>query len=444
METLLLNSRQNWGILLLGDQNAKNKAWNNKKNNEAGKILQKLIDNTNLTISYLRDSTYCPVSSKKSASIIDLVITNNNINISATPGSSKDQLGGTSRRSKRRFESRQSPPEPRDSEGRLSSSLGEQLIQVMKAQHSKLPPLPMFDGAEEYWEYFKDIFNQTTTDRQIPPHQNMERLKKALQGRARALVRAYLDRPSCVEIVMEALESTFSGATNTSDTILSRCKKESHLKSDLSNLNAFYLEVATLKPIIEKANSTAVGELAVSIIQKRLTRDMQQKWGLEKGRHPDTFQELTTFLKDYKSAVKAGGGELDMTQSSDRRSRSKDRSYQREQRDWRDFDRRYNRREAEDSKKRRADKDGCDRVNKIRRTLDHDNPPRPLHISTGSSHVDLCDMGCTEEHELGKCPKFASLNYMEASRTIREKRRCFSCLGKHLARLCPQRGKKAQ
>lgn len=78
----LLNALpQNWGVLLVGDLNAKNRAWNNAKNNVAGNILQSFIEQTKYTVSYPRDSTYCPPSTMKTNSTIDIAICNNVLSI---------------------------------------------------------------------------------------------------------------------------------------------------------------------------------------------------------------------------------------------------------------------------------------------------------------------------------------------------------------------------
>lgn len=77
LDNLLLNNgHTNQGIVLMGDLNAKHRAWNNNKNNAAGNILLKSVQGNDLTISYPRDHTYCPDSVNKKPSTIDLLITN--------------------------------------------------------------------------------------------------------------------------------------------------------------------------------------------------------------------------------------------------------------------------------------------------------------------------------------------------------------------------------
>lgn len=70
------------GVVLMGDLNAKHKAWNNTKNNAAGTIVLKFVERNNYTISYPEDPTYCPNSIHKANSTIDLALSNNLISSS--------------------------------------------------------------------------------------------------------------------------------------------------------------------------------------------------------------------------------------------------------------------------------------------------------------------------------------------------------------------------
>lgn len=80
LNKLLLDSgKRNMGLVMVGDLNAKNRAWNNDKNNKAGNIMFKFVQDNNFTISYPRDHTYCPDSNYKKPSTIDLLITNGHI-----------------------------------------------------------------------------------------------------------------------------------------------------------------------------------------------------------------------------------------------------------------------------------------------------------------------------------------------------------------------------
>lgn len=74
---ILLPNTNSMGFFMLGDINAKNKYWNNLKNNAAGNILLDYCQNSGHTICFTRDPTYVPVSNQKSPSTIDLLITNN-------------------------------------------------------------------------------------------------------------------------------------------------------------------------------------------------------------------------------------------------------------------------------------------------------------------------------------------------------------------------------
>ena len=68
--------RAGHGIILLGDLNAKHTAWRNQTCNVAGKILYDFTINSNNSIMFPPEPTYCPPSDKKSSSTIDLLLTN--------------------------------------------------------------------------------------------------------------------------------------------------------------------------------------------------------------------------------------------------------------------------------------------------------------------------------------------------------------------------------
>lgn len=56
--------------------------------------------------------------------------------------------------------------------------------------------------------------------------------------------------------------------------------------------------------------------------------------------------------------------------------------------------------------------------------------------------TELCGMGCIDKngrpdkHVLRECKKFAALDFLEASEIVYNSKRCFKCLGKHMARDC--------
>lgn len=72
----LLKPNDTCGCVLTGDLNAKHKMWNNLTNNAAGKILHNYTENNGYIVTFPRDHTYVPATSKKKPSTIDLLITN--------------------------------------------------------------------------------------------------------------------------------------------------------------------------------------------------------------------------------------------------------------------------------------------------------------------------------------------------------------------------------
>lgn len=82
----------------------------------------------------------------------------------------------------------------------------EILQHIVQGIEKKRPPLPKFTGDISDFEYFYNHFMKTTAEGNIPPHENMERLKKALGGEAYDLVSGYLDKPSCLDQVLADLK----------------------------------------------------------------------------------------------------------------------------------------------------------------------------------------------------------------------------------------------
>lgn len=66
---------------IVGDLNSKHTSWNNMKNNTAGTILHTASSLSNFLIYHPDEHTYCPMSTYKRPSTIDLLISNGKVNI---------------------------------------------------------------------------------------------------------------------------------------------------------------------------------------------------------------------------------------------------------------------------------------------------------------------------------------------------------------------------
>lgn len=76
---LLSLCNQRLPVFVMGDYNAKHRAWNCVRSNRAGTLLRDFIDQSQFFLSAPLDPTYSPVSSKMTPSTIDLLITDGGI-----------------------------------------------------------------------------------------------------------------------------------------------------------------------------------------------------------------------------------------------------------------------------------------------------------------------------------------------------------------------------
>lgn len=76
---LLSLCNQRLPVFIMGDFNAKHRAWNCSRSNRAGTILRDFIDRTRYYLSYPLDPTYNPISNRMTPSTIDLLVTDGGI-----------------------------------------------------------------------------------------------------------------------------------------------------------------------------------------------------------------------------------------------------------------------------------------------------------------------------------------------------------------------------
>lgn len=316
---------------------------------------------------------------------------------------------------------------------RTDSSMEDILTKIAKGIDRGPPTLPTFDGDLAEFENFYNEFNRTTQEKDIPAHENMRRLRKALTGNALAHVKDYLDRPTCLQQVMEELRLKYGPSVSLSQNIMARCDKLPRLDRNTKTLQKLTFEVASLQSTIERANNAGLGLLVVEKIQGKLDQPARLDWGKTKRQGEPSFDAFLTWLKGYREAYEAGGGlESPTRDSADRRGRRTSR----QDHDYRGYE----------PKRRRDDESNWRRDSRDIPRYRHESPShrwsqRPVEqpskvMTIHPNEVDPCDMGCSETHRLRECPKFAGLNHRDGQAVLRKKKRCFKCYDCHRVNQC--------
>lgn len=344
-----------------------------------------------------------------------------------------------------------STPVPLSSEDATNTStssgppMEDILSRIERGVNRRSSTLPTFDGDSDQWEYFHAQFHRQTKEKNIPEHENMKRLSEALRGEAYTHVKKLLGKPDCLGVVMDELEQKFNLKEGVNQSLLRKCREvELVLPDDFHSLEAFAVDVAALKPLVQKVNNDTISEMAVDCLKEKLDGDAQRSWGARSRTGGSTFNVFQNWLRGYREDFKAGGGgcsnrsrKSKNRRSPDRerrhRSRSRDRENRRRNRDQEDdwrysakvkrFGRRHDHREDQHPYYRQAPGEKAERV---------------LVTQYVNTVEDVCGLACADKHTLKACPVFANKTHPEKTEKIRNDRRCFGCLGLgHIARRCP-------
>lgn len=323
----------------------------------------------------------------------------------------------------------------------LSSSSGDRslgtdtnmediLTKIAKGIDRGPPTLPTFDGDLAEFENFYNEFTRTTREKDIPAHENMRRLRKALTGKALAHVKDYLDRPTCLQQVMEELRLKYGPSVSLSQNIMSRCDKLPRLDRKTKTLQKLTFEVASLQATIDRANNAGLGLLVVEKIQEKLDPPARLDWGKTKKLGEPSFDAFLAWLKGYREAYEAGGGlESPPRDSADRHGRRTSR----EDHEYRgSYESRRRQKNTEPDWRRDSRDNPRYRNESPRRRWNQKPDTQPQKVMTmRQDAIDPCDMGCLEVHRLRECPKFVGLNYADGIALLKQKRRCFRCQDNH-------------
>lgn len=315
----------------------------------------------------------------------------------------------------------------------FNMTIEDALMRLAKGIDPKLPPLPTFDGDLDEWDGFHKAYMESTKIKDIPDHENMARLRKALTGIALDPVKEYLNRPSCLPLVMEELELQFGPQASLFDNLSARCDAVPEIEKGRKNFPQFTLAVKSLRRTFEKANVRELEEMFLEKIEIKLDYQALLDWASVKVKEtPVTYHSFVKWLTGYRTLLRAVGAERptrypDQQKKGNKRIKEEDcAENEHRKEDWG-----YNM----TSRSSRRDYGPTQR----RSLTDTAHVDKVMSVQVAA--VDYCDMECTEMHKLGECPKFKSLNYEAALEHLRKAGRCFTlkCYGKHMARYCPNR-----
>lgn len=141
----------------------------------------------------------------------------------------------------------------------------------------KYPQLPDFDENGDL-EYFMRDYEKSTMEHEIPPHENLKRLSKALSGEAKTLVAGYLKTPSCLGKAVEELRNEY-GPNESVNRVLAKCEKLPSIGPNMKNLRKLYIGTSLLEGLITTTDSHSLGKLAVEVIQRKLDDQSRLDWG---------------------------------------------------------------------------------------------------------------------------------------------------------------------
>lgn len=306
--------------------------------------------------------------------------------------------------------------------------------------------LPTFNGDSDEWDYFHAEFIRQTNERNIPAHENMKRLSDALKGKAKEHVERLLNKPSCLQQVLEELDTKFNLNANPSKDLLQRCQDVARVKpDDLSSLEKFCMDVGSLASLVERVNNETIEVMGVEYLKKKLDPFGMHMWGKVSREQGATFGVFQKWIKGYRLDFEAGGGCLKHQSKKRERSRSRERGNRRRSRERESRKRRSE--ESDDwryrTQPRRFEMGQAYRTERSaynQPRFEAPRAPKVLAIQQAAPTEDVCGQKCAEKHTLKDCPEYLKMSHMRKTEIMRSQRRCYHCIGLgHFARQCPTR-----
>ena len=168
--------------------------------------------------------------------------------------------------------------------------------------------LPRFDGRPEDWATFISAVRATTAECGYSDTENMNRLQKALHGKARECVHAMLALPQNVQAVIKALELRFGRPDTVVQALVDKANRaQPILEGDFQSLidlaNTIRNLVTTME-ILDSKGHLGNPHLRQELVSK-LPNSLKLQWGEYAAAkdHSVTLADLATWMADRASAA---------------------------------------------------------------------------------------------------------------------------------------------
>lgn len=261
--------------------------------------------------------------------------------------------------------------------------------------------LPRFDGRFDAWMGFIGLFESLVDSREdLSPSQKLAYLLSVLDGEARGLVQHLPIGDGSYQVARSLLAKRYQNQ---------RCLADAHIDQimDIPAVsNTAQLRTKLLNPLVVATNALSRlglpvdqwSYLLVRIVLKRLPVSLRARF--EQGHARDeaplpTFEQLLTFLEDECRVGDVMVADTPVASTSSRSSNQ--------------------RRTTQTAPAGRA-------------------PPRFAVAQVPRPDCRYCG---SQGHRTAQCPEFAALHVAARRRIAKARRWCFSCLGNHLNRDCP-------
>lgn len=271
------------------------------------------------------------------------------------------------------------------------------LMQAFKAlQDKRVKDLPTFNGEDLLdWPLFKGEFDRSTEEFNVKPSDNIRRLTKALQGKAKQAVRPLLNDPDHIPKIMKILEMNFGRKDWVMSHLMNRLEKLNPVvENDIESFKTFYNHIFTAVHAAENVNGIKYLDHPKLILQlaEKLPPFSKEEWKRERKylnrKYEDvTIQHFLLWLEDELDTAFEG----------------------------------YNPVNTKGNKQRPPDKKSAF-----------------SHMNTDATRETKCRVCSSRDHvNLSRCETFKKLPLEQRRATARNLKVCYNCLGySHDARQC--------
>lgn len=260
--------------------------------------------------------------------------------------------------------------------------------------------LPTFTGEIREWPLFYSEYVRTTNELNIPPSENLRRLGKALDKKARQTVLPLLSDVKNLDIIIKVLEKNFGQPQWVIATLIDDLKNFPNLKDDNIELfRDFFNKVMNTCATIKNMNGQAYlnnPELMLRLVQK-LPPFNKSIWGHFKAGQEVTLEHFCLWLEEELDAQFANFSPFPQKGAYDSHGNNFTNNY-------------------------RGKFQNRGEISRKATTFHHTETP-----NTSTSKPCVC-CKATPRHPMFKCDKFLKFSVDEKREFVSKHGLCFSCL----------------